>query len=130
MTKLLEPLKDSLELSNLLDEINAFYQEEQKKRQAFYEQITPEDKAEFINGEIVFQSPMRKTHTSASKRILKLLDTYADIHDLGYVGHEKVLITLTRNDYEPDIVFFKKEIAEDFHDDQTQYPVNMLLERT
>ena len=122
MAMLLEILKDTLELPNLIDEINIFYQDEQRRRQAFYQQITPEDKAEFINGEVVFQSPVRLTHTSAGKRLLKLLDTYADIHDLGYVGYEKVLISLTRNDYEPDLLFFRKEVAQNFHEDQMQYP--------
>ncbi|MEY4539280.1 MAG: hypothetical protein RLZZ306_1037, partial [Bacteroidota bacterium] len=37
------------------------------------------------------------------------MSIYSDIHQLGFVGIEKIMITLTRNDYEPDICFFKKE---------------------
>ena len=32
------------------------------------------------------------------------------------------MIALTRNDYEPDLVFFSKEKAADFHDDQVLFP--------
>jgi len=27
-------------------------------------------------------------------------------NNLGFIGHEKILIALTRNDYEPDICYF------------------------
>ena len=32
------------------------------------------------------------------------------------------MITLTRNDYEPDICFFKKEKSDDFVENQTLFP--------
>lgn len=42
------------------------------------------------------------------------------------LGAEKVMIRCTRNDYEPDIVFFKKEISKYFTDDQLIFPVPQL----
>jgi Uma2 family endonuclease len=41
---------------------------------------------------------------------------------LGRVGTEKVMIALTRNDYEPDLVFFSKEKAEKFTEEQMLFP--------
>lgn len=40
--------------------------EESQKREAFYGWLTPDKKAEFINGEIVVQSPAKKRYTIAS----------------------------------------------------------------
>ena len=42
----------------------------------------------------------------------RLLSVFASFKRLGRVGVEKVMIGLTRNDYEPDIVFFNKEKAD------------------
>jgi Uma2 family endonuclease len=41
---------------------------------------------------------------------------------LGHVGQEKVLITLTRNDYEPDIVYFGPQKAQSLTPDQVKFP--------
>ena len=43
-------------------------------------------------------------------------------HDLGYVAHEKLLICLTRNDYEPDVCFFGKDKAVKFTRRQMKFP--------
>ena len=50
------------------------------------------------------------------------MDTYVSKHNLGYVGYEKVLVTLTRNDYEPDIVYFGPEKARTLEPEQTKFP--------
>ncbi len=50
------------------------------------------------------------------------LHEFVKKHALGEVGVEKVMIRLTRNDYEPDICFFGKEKAKDFAPDQMLFP--------
>ncbi len=50
------------------------------------------------------------------------LHEFVKKHDLGEIGVEKVMIRLTRNDYEPDICFFSKEKAKDFTPDQMLFP--------
>ncbi len=44
------------------------------------------------------------------------------IHGLGLVGFEKLLISLTRNDYEPDVCFFRRETADSFTPIQMRFP--------
>lgn len=95
---------------------------EEQKRLKFYNEITEQHKAEFINGEIVIHSPVMKRHSDTSTLLVKLLATYVDKYELGFLGVEKILIQLTRNDYEPDICFFKKEKAQKFKDDQVIFP--------
>ncbi|MEE8391341.1 MAG: Uma2 family endonuclease [Anaerolineae bacterium] len=97
-------------------------QTEREKRERFYEEMSEDQKVEFINGEIVMQSPAKLRHTVASKNLLMLLDAYVQKHGLGFVGHEKMLITLTRNDYEPDICYFGPEKTQIFTPDQMKFP--------
>jgi Uma2 family endonuclease len=51
------------------------------------------------------------------------MDTYVRLSQLGFVGYEKVMTSLTRNDYEPDLVFFGIEKADKFVKGQWKYPV-------
>src|SRR5690606_7166882 len=64
----------------------------------------------------------KKRHQDASGRLLKLLSTYVQLHGLGWVGFEKVMLSLTRNDYEPDVCFFAAERAAAFTPDQMHFP--------
>lgn len=95
---------------------------ERTQRTHFYETITDDDKAEFINGEIVYHSPVKLQHNIAQKLLLKLLDTYVQLHGLGLVGYEKLLISLSRNDYEPDVCFFEQDKAASFSPRQDRFP--------
>jgi len=89
--------------------------------------MSEDQKVEFINGEIVMQSPAKLRHTIASQNLFTLLSLYVSKHHLGYVGHEKMLITLTRNDYEPDICYFGPEKARAFAPDQMKFPAPDLI---
>lgn len=80
------------------------------------------DKVEFINGEVIFNSPVKLEHNKAGALLFKLLHTYISMKDIGFAGVEKILISLTRNDYEPDICFFKKSISDNFNPKQMQFP--------
>ena len=87
---------------------------EAKKRRYFYDVVTEQQKAEFINGEIIVHSPVKLRHAVASDRLMILLNVFVQKHGLGIVFHEKILIVLNRNDYEPDICFFGPEKAKAF----------------
>ncbi len=96
--------------------------EEAERRQQFYGTVVEDEKVEFINGEVVIQSPVKLSHNEASVRLLMLLRAYASKHQLGLVGHEKLMISLTRNDYEPDVCFFGRAKHENFIGDQMRFP--------
>ncbi|HFA48881.1 MAG TPA: Uma2 family endonuclease [Bacteroidetes bacterium] len=100
---------------------------EQQKRQEFYESINEKDKVEFINGEVVYHSPVVKKHNVATGLLYKLMESYVSLKELGFVGIEKIMATFTRNDYEPDVCFFNKEKAAHFSDDQMHFPVPDLI---
>ncbi len=97
-------------------------EQEKSKRQEYYALVHEDVKAEFINGEIVYQSPVKRRHWKVSIRLSSLLHSFVEKFDLGEIGVEKVMISLTRNDYEPDIVFFSKEKSKQFQQDQMHFP--------
>lgn len=73
----------------MINELNQILEEEDRKREEFYNTITEDDKAEFINGEVVMHSPLKLEHAEASKLLLLLVKIYCTKHDLGKVLTEK-----------------------------------------
>jgi len=105
-----------------MNELSSYIKTEEEKRQNFYATITEQEKAEFINGEVVFHSPVIRKHNQIGMKLLKVLDTFVSTRQLGFVGYEKILIRLSRNDFEPDICFFQKEVADTFSDKTMFFP--------
>jgi Uma2 family endonuclease len=119
---LLDSLVNAPDFFQQLEKLNERAQAERELRRKFYETITEQEKVEFINGEVVFQSPAKLRHVQASDNLFELLSVHVKLNDLGIVRHEKLLISLSRNDFEPDISFFTKGRAEEFKPDQMQFP--------
>lgn len=114
-----------LEMPNaaiLAERLQNALQEEKANRRHFYEIIEEDKKMEFINGEIIFQSPAKLRHTNSIKLLTNLLSNFVIKNELGFVGSEKMLISLTRNDYEPDICFFESSKSNNFRPEQIQFP--------
>jgi len=118
VNKILKRSDAALQLKYLQDAMK----EETRRRKEFYEWVTEEVKAEFINGEIVIHSPVRKRYWDANDLLSSLLSFYVRLNKLGRIGTEKVMISLTRNDYEPDLVFFSNEKVALFTPDQVLFP--------
>ncbi len=123
----LRQLLDSPRLPFIARKIDAVLADEARRRQGFYAQISEGDKAEFINGQIIFHSPVKLRHNAAGGNLYRLLSAFVTFNDLGYVGYEMIMISLTRNDYEPDICFFGKVKAETLTPDQMRFPAPDLV---
>lgn len=95
---------------------------ERVKRQAFYRDMNEGEKLEFINGDVIVHSPVKKRHNDCGKRLFRLLSSYVDLKNLGFVGYEKILVSLTRNDYEPDLCYFGPDKAKGLMPDQMVFP--------
>jgi len=123
INELLEPLEQSPLLPELVQKLLARIQEEESLRQKFYQEMTPEQKVEFISGEVVLHSPARRKHLEVSIRTASLLRAFVSVKKLGTVLSEKCLCVFPRNDYEPDIVFFNKDKASGLDADTLKFPV-------
>ena len=72
----LEQLLRSPRLPEAMRRLQAAARAEAKKRRYFYDVVTEQQKAEFINGEIVVHSPVKYNHDQASLRSA----TFARMH--------------------------------------------------
>lgn len=103
-------------------------EDEQKRRECFQNEAPVDQKAEFINGEIVVSEPVSAAHNKVKNRLHALLRAYLQLlraYEIGEVGTlrgERMLISLTRNDYEPDVCFFGKEKTGTLAPDQWRLP--------
>ncbi|MEZ4986253.1 MAG: Uma2 family endonuclease [Saprospiraceae bacterium] len=110
------------DLPLVMAEVHRQLTEEADRRRAFREWLDEDKKAEFINGEVIMHSPVKSVHLAISDKLSLLINVYIRKHKLGRLMIEKALISLTRNDYEPDLAFFRQEVAETFDDDQMLFP--------
>jgi Uma2 family endonuclease len=125
--EIVRQLMQSPRLPQLTRQFQAILRAEQEQRQRFYEEMSDAQKTEFINGEIIVHTPVKLRHSNASDNLFALMRAYVQKHALGLVGHEKLLVTLTRNDYEPDICFFGQAKAQTFTPDQVRFPAPDLV---
>jgi Uma2 family endonuclease len=119
----LTPLLKSPRLPDIAATLNDRLRSESIARQQFRNEMSDDQKVEFIDGEPVVHSPARNKHLFAQLKLAKLLDTYVDLHDLGEVRAEKCLCAFPRNDYEPDVVFFGPAKAGAFESETMLFPV-------
>ena len=110
------------DLPLLMGELASELEKERQNRQDFYEWVDENKKVEFINGEIIEHSPVAEEHSVTFNFVTKYLNTLVDFDDLGGVRSEKAMVSLTRNDYEPDICFWLKHMSDTFKQGQTHYP--------
>jgi Uma2 family endonuclease len=100
------------------------YTENNLARIDFYNSIKESDKVEYINGEAIFHSPVKSKHSHVSTNLSYLLTHHLKKNNIGgRICIEKVMIELTRNSYEPDISFFRKEVADTITANQMLFPI-------
>jgi len=75
VTKLLAPLIASPELPHYVQQLREVLAREHTLRQKFHEEMTEEQKAEFINGQIILHSPVQRRHAMASDLLFKLISS-------------------------------------------------------
>ena len=125
--ELVDKLLDQPNVVFILEKVQTALADEAGRRSAFYDWIKEDQKAEFINGDIIMHSPVKRNHLNVVGNLFLLLSVYVISRDLGQVDSEKALISLTRNDYEPDICFWGKEKTKHFHENQMQHPAPDLI---
>lgn len=126
-TTLYDLLMDAPDAPQIVQKVQHALQREQQARNAFYQWLSDEVKAEFINGEVVVHSPVKRAHLIVSENLFSLLRTYVLMNQLGVVSVEKALIALSRNDYEPDLCFWTNEQAANFTEDTLFHPAPTLV---
>ncbi len=120
---ILEPLLASPALPEYVRELTERVEAERRKRHEFREALRPSQKAEFINGEVVLHSPAKYRHIGALGLLQALLHAHSLRRELGVVLTEKALVEFPRNDYGPDVIFYRAEKAAEFQPEKMIFPV-------
>lgn len=118
----LEPLLRSPKLPAYIQQLESALAQEQRLRQQFYETRQPAEAAEFINGRIVIAPAFTPGHIEAAVSLVALVQAYVGAHDSGRVNQPHTLVSLTRNDYQPDLCFWLKARAAAFAPDLVRFP--------
>jgi Uma2 family endonuclease len=122
MTTAIASLMEEPDLPEVFGAIKARLEEERASRLRFYAEITPSQKAEFINGKVIMHSPATYEHNKSRHMVERLIGIHVDHLELGEVVGEKALCVFPRNDYEPDVCFFTAARAAKFKRVTTKFP--------
>jgi len=124
---LVEEMLDHPNAHEMVKKVSNALEREKENRLKFREWLKDDVKAEFINGEIVMHSPVKRGHLIVTRNLHPLMQMYAVYKDLGEVSVEKALVETTRNDYEPDICYWTKKQAAGFDEDTMAHPPPTLV---
>jgi Uma2 family endonuclease len=122
MSVVIEPIARMVKWDEPIDALVRMRTRERARRRRFIDAVREDQKAEFIYGEVVVHSPVTLRHNEVSSRLATLLRAHCQRKSLGKVGIEKVMISLSRNDYEPDVCWFGPAKAVDLRPEQRRFP--------
>lgn len=76
LDQLIEPIRHSPLLPRIVEKLLQQIAREQQIRSRFYAEITPDQKVEFIDGEVLFHSPAKNRHVIATGCIFQAMNIY------------------------------------------------------
>ena len=79
----------------------------------FLDWLEPPRTADLIDGEIFMHSPVSIRHAQLVSFLDRVMGTFVNRHDLGFLFRENVAVRLSsRNVFMPDLAFYRKERAD------------------
>lgn len=123
MNAILEQILESPQLPEIVDMLQSRLEEERVRRRKFYDDLTEDQKAEFINGQVIVHSLAKARHLKAKDNLQRLLQVHVEVNELGFVAGEKTLCVFPRNDYEPDVCFFGPEKTGHITPNTLKFPI-------
>lgn len=85
----LEPIRKSPLANEAAALLQQEMEEERKRRERFYADMTLSQKVEFIGGEVVMHSPVKDRHLVSTSGLTSLLNAHAMKNSPGVVRTEK-----------------------------------------
>jgi Uma2 family endonuclease len=120
---ILQEIRESPDFAEYVEAMSDTLRREQAARRRFRASAKEDVRAEFINGRVVRHLPARLKHSTIVRHVGTLLDTSVRLKRLGAVHTEQSLCEFKRNDYSPDICFWRTAKSKHFTPDQLIYPV-------
>lgn len=123
MDALLQQVLKRHDLPRFKVEFELALADEARRREAFRaEMADSNERREFINGEIVEGVPLKVRHLRAGKKLAISLDAWVQAGGSGECLAEP-LVGFARNDYKPDLCWWRAEVAAAFTETQHVLPV-------
>lgn len=116
-------IENSPQFPELVNRLAQRAENERQRRDVFYRDMRPDQKIEFINGEVILHSPAKMRQLEVTLWIARLMSAHVERLSKGAVFSEKCLCVFPRNDYESDVVFFGPEKASTFDGDTLRFPI-------
>ena len=98
--RLLNEVGDPEELINSL---RGAHRERQERRAKFIDSLSPDVKAEWIDGQPVYHSPAREAHNAAVQGLATSLQNYSNWRIELIIRVEKAMVEAGENNFEPDL---------------------------
>lgn len=88
-TEFIAELFDIPDAQLIINRVQAMLDDEKNRRQEFQEWLQDDIKAEFINGEVIMHSPVKRRYLRANGNLTTLLRIYVQANDLGRLIQKK-----------------------------------------
>jgi hypothetical protein len=108
MDKVLESILDSPKLPGYVEELQQYLLQEGVKRKGFCDSTRDDQKAEFINGQVIYHSPAWFKHTAVVGNLNYILTKFARKNKLVFITVEKSFCPI------PGFKWFGNSIGSDF----------------
>jgi len=122
IARLIEQVMQSPLLPRVQQRLTKITTDERQARDQYYAQLSEGYNAEFVNGEEVQIMPAKLQHILIMRFLMALLEAFLRVHKLGLVAPEQALIVCERNDYLPDICFWRTAKSSQFVLEQSSFP--------
>ena len=122
MSSLFKEILDS-SIPHVIEKDSNEYLEDEAKRREEFHRTMGDEKVEFIEGEIILSGPEYNKHSIIFMNLTMVFGQYLRKIKLGHVYGQKIMVSLKRNDFCPDLSFFRKEVTDTFVDDTLFFPV-------
>ncbi len=83
------------------------HKEEQLRRRQFIDDLSPDVKAEWIDGEAIYHSPAREIHNLTTHGLDNILGNFSLFRERLRVRVEKAMIELEHDNFEPDLCVWR-----------------------
>lgn len=111
MRELVEPRMELPTRPEVVTELQTRLEAERARREKSHEAIPDGAKGEFIHGQVIRHSPDTVRHMQGRGLVENLLANQVRLRGFGTVLAEKALGVFARNDFMPDVVFFRPDKA-------------------
>jgi Uma2 family endonuclease len=121
--EVLEKLSHDPEMADLALPLLSRFHDSIMRRDAFWESVSADQKAEFIQGQGIFHSPVLARHSYANRELCFSLGLHLRENPIGNYFFEKSMVRFDSNDYEPDIIFYLNEKLEQIKSNTLIHPI-------